>query len=219
MSKVLVYVGVNKGFGLSRLLSTETFDIVYGFEPDPELFKIIQTMFAQYPFIKLINAACSVENSISDLFVTENRCSTSLATPNPVFFDKGSVEGISIIKTIRVNTINLLDFIKANNIDRIKYLVLDTQGYDYSILKTIEPLIENKKIDTIFTETHKNNCFLYNGIDNQFKKFKELLDKNYEIDYFSSDDIYISKEKNPEEHTPYNEWDTCWVLKKEWIKV
>lgn len=217
MNKVLLYVGVNKGYGLATLLSSKQFDVAYGFEPDPELFSMVESMFKPYPFIKLINAACSNDDTVSELFITKNRCSTSLAKPDTKLFDSGCGEGIDILKTIQVKTINLLNFIEENNIQFIDHIVLDTQGNDYNILKTLEPLIKNKKIKTIFTETHKDGCFLYPGMDNQFNRFKELLSENYEISYFSADDKIISKDKNPEEYVTVNEWDTCWELKKEII--
>ena len=51
--KTLVYIGVNKGYGLSRLLQNNQFDIVYAFEPDPELFDMIRPIFSKYPLERL----------------------------------------------------------------------------------------------------------------------------------------------------------------------
>jgi len=212
--KTLVYIGVNKGYGLSRLLQNNQFDIVYAFEPDPELFDMIRPMFSKYPFVELIKMACSTETKLSTLFVTENRCSTSLSTPNVELFDPGCGSGINILKTIEVETVNLFEFLQNKKIEQIDYLVLDTQGNDYNILKTLESMIIEKKITTIFTETHKDNCYLYTGMDNQFCRFKELLTENYEISYFSADDRIISKDKNIEDCITANEWDTCWTLKE-----
>ena len=36
--KTLIYVGANRGFGLYRLLQKRQFDVIYAFEPDPEMF-------------------------------------------------------------------------------------------------------------------------------------------------------------------------------------
>jgi len=214
MKKILIYVGVNKGYGLYTLLTKNKYDLVYGFEPDPELYKDITKLFSPYSFIKLINSACSASTGTSKLYITKNRCSTSLAEPNKEAFDPRCGDGIDVIDSIEVNTINLFDFICQNNIQEIEYLVLDTQGNDLNILKTLTPLINKRKIKTIFTETHKNGHFFYSGMDNQYDKFKELLDKNYEVSYFSADDTIISKEKDPNELVQANEWDTCWILKE-----
>ena len=214
MKKILIYVGVNKGYGLYTLLTKNNFDQVYGFEPDPELYENVNKLFSPYSFIKIINSACSTVNGTSKLFITKNRCSTSLAEPNKQEFNPKCGDGIDVLNTIEVNTVNLFDFIKENNIKQIDYLVLDTQGNDFNILKTLETLINDKKIKTIFTETHKNGHFFYSGMDNQYDNFKKLLEKNYEVAYFSADDKIIDKELDPGEVVEANEWDTCWVLKE-----
>ncbi|MFN9954811.1 MAG: FkbM family methyltransferase, partial [bacterium] len=110
------------------------------------------------------------------------------------------------------NIINLYDFCEQNNIKEIDLLVTDCQGSDYTILKTMEPLLKERKIKNLFCETHRDGFEIYNGLDNSFSKFKELLNENYEIDFFMADINYVDK-NNTEELFKHIEWDTMWKLK------
>jgi len=206
---LLLYVGANQGFGLTGLLYKERFDIVITFEPDPEMFQLLQENMKQgrlahmnYPVeYHPVNAACSTEDVMQTIYIYDNRVSTSLGKP---FYDEDKPR---VIKTTEVRTVNLYNFLNINNIDWIDCLVTDCQGSDLNILKTIQPLIEEKKIGKIYHETHKNGYTPYVGLDNQFDGFKELLSKSYRVDYYSCDGTIRELTDND------LEWDTLWVTK------
>jgi FkbM family methyltransferase len=214
--KTLVYVGANAGYGLYNTLmnSSIRFDKIYAFEPDPEIYKILKENFKNFLNINTINAGCSDQSGTKTLYVTENRVSSSLADVNMNNQNEvgGHSGGKPAFKQVDVNIINLYDFCEQNNIKEIDLLVTDCQGSDYTILKTMEPLLKERKIKNLFCETHRDGFEIYNGLDNSFSKFKELLNENYEIDFFMADINYVDK-NNTEELFKHIEWDTMWKLK------
>jgi len=214
--KTLVYVGANAGRGLYNTLinSSTRFDKIYAFEPDPEIYKILKENFKNFLNVNTINAGCSDQSGTKTLYVTENRVSSSLADVNMNNQNEvgGHSGGKPAFKQVDVNVINLYDFCEQNNIKEIDLLVTDCQGSDYTILKTMEPLLKERKIKNLFCETHRDGFEIYNGLDNSFSKFKELLNENYEIDFFMADINYVDK-NNTEELFKHIEWDTMWKLK------
>jgi len=211
--KTLIYIGANYGFGLERILNSESFDKVYAFEPNPEVFKALKNRYSNNPKVTLINVACSDESGIKTLYITENVVSSSLADVN--MENQVSLGGHSGSKPAKymtgVKCINLKDFIEENEIGDIDLLVTDTQGSDYKILSPLKGLFEERRIKEIFCETHADGVEMYLGLDNSFSKFKELLSPFFHISYFSCDGVFLEVEKEKELKN-YLEWDTCWKL-------
>lgn len=207
---VLVYIGTNEGDGLVEYI--DLYDKVYAFEPDPEIFKKLTDRFSNKTHCTFINAACADTDDIKNLYVTENRHSTSLSELSKFSLEYGFSGGKPSIDVIKVKTIVLSNFLKENNVDYIDTLITDCQGSDLSILKTVKEYIDNKKISEIFCETHGNNVELYDGLSNQFDDFKSLLSDNYYIKDFYLDGKLVSKDSEP-----FVEWDTHWILKDDII--
>jgi hypothetical protein len=66
--KILIYVGANRGYGLYRLLQNRPFDIIYAFEPDPEIFQELRLSGFPYPvektkehYIGIIDSHCNAD--------------------------------------------------------------------------------------------------------------------------------------------------------------
>lgn len=207
----LVYVGANEGSTLWNLI--DKFDDVYVFEPDPEIFQTLNKRYKQFEWVTLVNAACSDVEGEVDLYITPNRVSTSLADASDV---EKSCEGFSqhVQKVVKVQSINLSNYLQSQGVDEIDLYFSDTQGSDLTILKTIKDnYIDTKKIKQMFVETHGNGIQIYSGLNNEFDGFKEILSDNYEFAHASlgSQGGKIVEEKDIPEGE--KEWDSFWELK------
>lgn len=204
----LVYIGANQGHTLWGMF--DKYDDVYVFEPDPEMFETLKKTYRQFEWVTLVNAACSFEDGEADFYVTPNRVSSSLSDAS---VNEKSLGCPDILKKIKVKTINLANFLKENNIEYVDFYMSDAQGSDLNILKTINEFIIDKKIGEFFIETHGNGIEIYDGLDNQFDGFKEILSENYEFVHASlgSQNGKIVEEKDIPEGE--KEWDSYWRLK------
>lgn len=203
----LIYIGTNEGNSLWNVF--DKYDQVYAFEPDPEMFEILNKKYEQFEWVTLINAACSVEDGEANFYVTPNRVSSSLSDASSNEKSLGCPE---VLKKIKVKTINLLNFLEKNNIEYIDFYLSDAQGSDLNILKTIKKYIDSKKIKELFIETHGNGVEIYDGLDNQFNGFKEILLGKYEFVHacLGSQGNKIVKECDIP--VGEKEWDSYWKV-------
>jgi len=208
----LVYVGANVGHSFGRIFGN--FDKVYAFEPDPEMFSQLENRYGSKENVTLVNAACSAEDGEATLYITGNRVATSLGDGSDGFKSFHGF-GAEVIKTITVKTINLCDYLKKEGVEVIHLYVSDAQGSDLKILKTMKEYIDNGSIGELFLETHGNGSFLYQGLDNQFDGFKELLSDNFDFIHASlgCHNGRIVKEKDIPSDDP--EFDSYWRLRGE----
>ena len=73
--------------------------------------------------------------------------------------------------------------------------------------------IDNKNIKSMFIETHGNGIEIYDGLDNQFDGFKDILSENYNFVHASlgSQGGKLVKEEDIPEGE--KEWDSYWEVK------
>tara|TARA_R100000908_G_scaffold48267_1_gene23996 strand:+ start:4193 stop:4828 length:636 start_codon:yes stop_codon:yes gene_type:complete len=205
----LVYVGANMGGSLWNMVGK--YDSVHVFEPDPEIFYHLKEIYGSYKWVNLVNAACSENKGKAKFFITPNRVSSSLSIVSTSTHEEDHPQ--RDYREIEVNTINLLEYLKEHNVEYIDYYMSDAQGSDLTILKTIKPYIDNKKIGKMFIETHGDGLYIYDNLNNQFEGFKELLSANYKFEYASLGrlgDKLVSESNIPEGEY---EWDSLWTVK------
>lgn len=177
---VLVYLGVNWGGSLDKIFLD--YEKCYCFEANPELYAYLKRKYQHFSHVKLFNYAVSDKDGESTFYVTSQQaqCSSlsklsqnSSATPL----------GIQIEKEITVPTINLYNFLKKENVERITCYISDIQGHDLAVLKTMKSYIEKKKIQKINCEVHASGREL-NYVDAPFNNetgYEELLSGNYRL--------------------------------------
>jgi FkbM family methyltransferase len=179
--RILIYAGVSDGIGVAAVCSQaakdgEPFTHMYLFEPLPEKFAGMKRVF-NYNCFTMLNVALAEKNETVPFHVTANFGSSSLGHIKK----DNKLSSIAEIKTIQVQTINLLDFCKEAGIDYIDVLILDCQGADLMILRTMKEYIDQKRIGKIQAETAKDRCDnIYDTLpSNSFSGFKQLLGESY----------------------------------------
>jgi len=208
METVLIYIGANEGSSLWGLF--DKFDKVFVFEPDPEMFSKLQKRYKQFEWVSLVNAACFDFDGEKELYIMPNRVSTSLSD-----VDTETYGGDAAFKKVKVNTINLGNYLKEVGVEHINLYYSDCQGSDCTILSTMKEYIDSKNIDELYIETHGNGVFLYKGLDNQFSKFKELLNANYEFVHASLGRLNGKIVKEDDIPEGEYEWDSLWRVKND----
>lgn len=205
----LVYVGANIGTSLWNIF--DQYDEVYAFEPDPEIFEVLYKKYRHFEWVTLVNAACGNKVDKTKFYVTPNRVSSSFGIVSTSTHPEDHSE--RNYREIEVDVINLFDYLSEKNVDYIDRYVSDAQGSDLNILKTMKKYIDEKRIGSMFIETHGNGLYLYDDLNNQFDGFKELLNENYEFQYASLgrlNDKIVSERDIPEGEY---EWDSEWAVK------
>ena len=178
---ILVIIGVEPN-GLLSLMHWG-YKVCYGFEANPERYKKLIKGYGKYKYIKLFNVAVAQYDGEIMFNISNNNdgASSSIGTFKEEWEYKYDGKKIEMIKSIRVPCINILNFCKENNIHFIDDYISDIQGMDLEVLKTMKPMIDEKKIGTITCEVAKNDKInIYKDLpDNSEKGFEELLKLNY----------------------------------------
>ena len=123
-------------------------NVVSGFvlEPLPDIFEKLAENYRSCPGIKPVNLAIHATQSEMVL----HRVKPDRAAEVPVFargiasFDATHwkkttlVPNADFMEQVKVKCVSFADFIKLNAINRLDLLLLDTEGYDYQILMSID---------------------------------------------------------------------------------
>jgi FkbM family methyltransferase len=133
---------------------------VLAFEPNPKTFESLKYKADNNPSLNVIphNYACTKENGKFTFNYSNPEFGTGM---NGGFFD--SLELGDQIKQfhghqIEVEGINILEFLNknySNELDKIKFIKTDTEGFDKEVLKTLAPIItKNKPVLMVEAFTH-----------------------------------------------------------------
>jgi FkbM family methyltransferase len=131
-------------------------DVVSGFvlEPLPDVFELLVENYRSCPDIKPVNIAIHATQSEMTLHRVNSKYSgeTHKFAKGIASFDKdhwkktGLVPDSKFMEKIKVRCNSFSDFINSNNLDKLDLLLIDTEGYDYEILMSIDYLRIKPKI-------------------------------------------------------------------------
>jgi FkbM family methyltransferase len=133
---------------------------IYAFEPLPSSFEELKKNVADKPYIIPLNYAVSDKIGETDFHITSLNDASSLLNPNQTgsSFDKYT----KLDNVIRVKTITLDEVCETYKIPVINLLKIDAQGAELLILNGGKILLDNQKIQLIYSEV--NFIELYKGI-------------------------------------------------------
>ena len=187
-------VGAHKGESINLFLKNMKVKNIVSFEASPLNFKYLENnkknLEKKFPNTKIIveNLALSSDGRV----VTFNQFNeSSSSTINNInqesryFKRKFNLLNLrnkkKIYESFKLKTETLDNYIYQNNFNRISFLKIDTEGYEYEILIGLKKRI--KSVDTIMFEHHYDNMIIK---EYTFSDINYLLKKNNFYQVFKS---------------------------------
>lgn len=191
-------VGAHKGEFL-RYLSKLNHKKIYVFEPQKEIFKILNENFKKNKKIKLFNIALGDKNLKKNFYISKLSLTSTFSVNKKTLFTKFKNFILnsknSYIDKILIKTIKL-DKILYNQKIYNTFLKIDVEGFELNVLKGANKLISNKVkyilVERQFFQLYKN--YSPNKVDLFLKKnnFRLLKKFTYPLLHFQ-DNLYIKK--------------------------
>ena len=181
---VLFDVGANVG-NYSKLLAQHFSRArIYSFEPMPVSYRIASENLKQYPNVALLNFGFSsnINNSQKIHTYEGDNTSSHASLYKDVFTEIHHAKKTEEV-SIKLDTID--HFCANNNIEKINFLKIDTEGHEMEVLKGAVNMITSGRIDIIqfeFNEMHVISRVF-------FKDFYELLGQQYFLYRLNTDSL------------------------------
>jgi FkbM family methyltransferase len=171
---------------------------IYWFEPNPKLLKQLKENVSKQDFISIVFPyAVSSKKGESTFNIIENASKTNpgCSSLQNLKIHAELYQDIQKVETCSVETINIDEFLRENNLETSFDLVsLDTQGHDYEILTSSEYIFNAK---AIVIETAKVELYEGQKIDTEIDDYLESKGyyKNYYHEFHSvwGDSLYLKK--------------------------
>lgn len=167
---LFVCVGPNRGdSNLAKLLAGH--DRFIMFEPHPEAAAWLRDRnAAAADRFHVVEAACSLAWGQQQLHLyNTNGVSSSLGRCTSQIQDLYQHVDLSHQGSILVQTVHLGEWLEMHAIETIKTLVIDAQGMDLAILKTLEPYLRRRAIARIIHEVDADGVQSYDlNFDNSY---------------------------------------------------
>ena len=198
---VLVDVGSHKGEYINSIKKKFNIQKIYGFEPNPDIYKILKKKIVDEK-INLFNFGISDENGKIEFYKnletsssTINKLNTKSKYYKKKYFLLNIFNSKEVIKKIEINVLRLDEFIHLNKIDKIDLIKIDTEGYEFKVIKSLKKKIKNVKIihlehhfDDMIVKNYKltdiHNYLKKNGFE-KFFKIKMKFRKSFEYLYIN----------------------------------
>ncbi len=162
----LIDVGSHKGEYISSIKKNFKMFKIYGFEPNNEIFTILNKNFSSDK-IHLYNNG--VSNEKGEVFLNKNIESSSssindLNTNSKYYKKKFFLLNFfnlrKVTTKIKIKVVRLDDFMNSNYIKNIDLLKIDTEGFEYNVIKSLGSRISNIKL--IHFEHHFDDMIIKN---------------------------------------------------------
>jgi len=164
---LIIDVGSHKGEYINNLIKNFKFKKIYAFEPSPKNFDQLKKIFQDKDNIELLNVGIGEKNEkrILNQNIESSSSSINQLNKDSKYFKKKYLflnlfQKKEISYPINIKLINLSNFINQKKINHIDLLKIDTEGYEFSVLKGLRD--EIKKIKVIHLEHHFDDMIIKN---------------------------------------------------------
>jgi FkbM family methyltransferase len=151
-----------------RLVSEH--DRTFIFEPLPDAVDVLRKYYAPQTTV-VVKAACAEKIGYADFQVyNRNGLSSSIGTMTAQATVRYRNYDLSLVEKLRVRTVNLCEFLQDYDqasecvTNELETLMIDAQGMDLTVLKTMKPFLERYAIKTIQCEADGLGFTHYDGL-------------------------------------------------------
>ncbi|WP_317371513.1 FkbM family methyltransferase [Helicobacter canis] len=125
--------------------------VVHSFEPNPFLFKLLESKYTNCTDVILHNAALSTQNGQMELHLD------SLISQGSYLAGSGDSRDWKCGITHQVKTIDLCEYLQKilQEVPRIYFLKIDIEGAEFEIMHKLLDIGLHEKIEYIACETHE----------------------------------------------------------------
>lgn len=174
-----IQIGANDGVRNDPIFHLVTKYNVKGIvlEPVPNIFEKLKSNYKNYPNVKPLNYAIHNFKKESIIYQVDPKLTKygDRAIGTPSFFKEhhklNNIDEIDIIE-VPVKCISLIDLIKKYELEKVDLLQIDTEGYDYEIIKQMDFSILKPSIIS-FEHGVRMGIMVYD----QLKEIEEILFK------------------------------------------
>lgn len=196
--RLYIDIGANEGNFAVKYANLQPDTFFVAFEPIPALIERMKTHSTHLNNIEFVETAVSNYQGNSVLKVSppssqygDYACSSLLE-----FSDKSKTnwpgrEDFQVIESINVNVSRLDRFIIENEIEKIDYLKIDTQGHDLKVLEGCGEFLSIIREGEMEAATKQD--ILYTGQNIQEDCIKFLEQNNFEVVAIHSNDIFANE--------------------------
>jgi len=165
-------VGANQGQTLSTLVEVFANVSIHAFEPSPSIFSQLSEAFARNKDVTLNN--CGVGCQKSEMELMENTHSTMTS-----FLELGPQGWGEIVQRIKVPVTTIDDYSAERGIEHINLLKIDTQGFDFEVIKGAKRMLTETRIDLVLTEI--TFAQLYKGLPPFDVIYAHMAERGYHL--------------------------------------
>lgn len=183
---VIVEAGAHRGGDTIQMAKLWPKSTIYAFEPVPELYEKLLKRTKKYQNIHCCNYALGNESGFTSINISEGKSDASSSILQPKEHLNVHPD-VLFKKEINVPMITLDRWAEENSVDKVDFLWLDLQGFEYQVLNA-SPVILSK-VKAIYTEVSFISAYENTLLYPEFKKWlenagffeKELDSQNFDM--------------------------------------
>lgn len=160
---VIFDVGANVGQSVAAVRALSREAKVYCFEPDPQTFQQLKLAVANDSKVQCFAMALGDRDESAHLIEGPSSDRSYISTSADESSSSASV-------AVQVTTVDT--FCEANNVSRIDYLKIDTEGFDLKVLHGAKQMLQRQAINAIQVEASMNPT---NTLHVPLEQFNEYL--------------------------------------------
>ena len=142
-------VGANIGQSARKFSSMFPMAEINSFEPVKSTYTQLLSNTKHLPQVKCFNLAFGAERGVGEMVLGEESANNALRNPHSI-----SPANSKAVEKVQIETLD--EFCEAQQVERISYLKIDTEGADLNVLRGAPKLLEKGLINIIQVEAGMN---------------------------------------------------------------